>query len=54
MSLCSQTYIFTDGEDDELKKKIGKFYERNTAVLSYFYEFFAFVNAGIENTNGLS
>lgn len=25
--LCSQTYIFTDGEDEELKKKIGTFYE---------------------------
>lgn len=28
-SLCSQTFIFTDGEDEELKKKIGKFYEGN-------------------------
>lgn len=27
--LCSQTYIFTDGEDEELKKKIGMFYEGN-------------------------
>lgn len=25
--VCLQTYIFTDGEDEELKKKIGKFYE---------------------------
>lgn len=25
--ICFQTYIFTDGEDEELKKKIGKFYE---------------------------
>lgn len=24
---CLQTYIFTDGEDEVLKKKIGKFYE---------------------------
>lgn len=31
--LCSQTYIFTDGEDEELKKKIGKFYERHIVVL---------------------
>lgn len=23
--ICLQTYIFTDGEDEELKKKIGKF-----------------------------
>ena len=22
-----QTYIFTDGEDEDLKKKIGEFYE---------------------------
>lgn len=26
VSLCLQTYIFTDGEDEELKKKIGRFY----------------------------
>lgn len=25
--VCLQTYIFTDGEDEELKKKIGKFHE---------------------------
>lgn len=25
--VCPQTYIFTDGEDEELKKKIGEFYE---------------------------
>lgn len=24
---CPQTYIFTDGEDEELKKKIGEFHE---------------------------
>lgn len=30
ISLVSlQTYIFTDGEDAELKKKIGKFHEGN-------------------------
>jgi len=25
--VSSQTYVFTDGEDEELKRKIGKFYE---------------------------
>lgn len=29
VSLCLQTYIFTDGEDEELKKKIGRFYGRD-------------------------
>lgn len=28
--VCSQTYIFTDGEDEELKRKIGEFYEGGT------------------------
>lgn len=30
--VCSQTYIFTDGEDEELKKKIGKFYDGNVML----------------------
>lgn len=30
--VCLQTYIFTDGEDEELKKKIGKFYEGNFII----------------------
>lgn len=30
--LRSQTHIFTDGEDEELKKKIGKIYQGNFVV----------------------
>lgn len=52
-SLCPQTYIFTDGEDEELKKKIGTFDNEGDFIWgtkkSLFYFCFIFLKKDEKN-----